>query len=187
MSLNWALSIDALTATLKVETVLATCNHATFKVERESHMLLEKEQVELIALQFMTKLKTESINAMVDVAANGMSILAAAEKQGVSHQSLSKNLVKLNQLQNKIVTTASQLSSAYVLDQNASALYFSNADFDKVKLTLTHFCEALGGNVKHGYLGDGVQLFLDGKVLNLFRNPDESFESPWSFDMQEAE
>lgn len=150
-------------------------------------MLLQENQVKLIASQFMSKLKSESIDAMVDVASKGMSVLGAAERHGISHQALSKNLVKLNLLQSKIVTTASKLSSAYVLNENAHALHFSNADFDTAKATLIQFCDALGGKIEYSYLGDGVKLYLDGQVLSLFRNPDESFESSWGFDKYEAE
>jgi len=74
-------------------------------------MFMKEDRVRLVASQFMPKLKKESVDAMVDVASNGLSVLASATKQGLSHQALSKNLVKLEQLQHKIVNTASKLSS----------------------------------------------------------------------------
>lgn len=80
-------------------------------------MFMNENRVRLVASQFMPKLKRESVDAMVDVASNGLSVLASATKQGTSHQALSKNLVKLEQLQNKIVTTASKLSGLMYLSK----------------------------------------------------------------------
>ncbi|MGO2391896.1 MAG: hypothetical protein ACTH69_07405 [Halomonas sp.] len=150
-------------------------------------MFMNEDRVRLVASQFMPKLKQESVDAMIDVASNGMSVLASAKRKGISHQALSKNLVKLEQLQNKIVATASKLSSAYVLEQNAHALHASEAGFDTAKFTLIQFSEALGGTVEDGYLDDGVKLYIEGQVLCVFRNPDETFDSEWGFDINEAE
>ncbi|ELA6986473.1 TPA: hypothetical protein NJ084_004681 [Vibrio parahaemolyticus] len=150
-------------------------------------MFMTEDRVRLVASQFMPKLKKESVDAMVDVASNGLSVLASATKQGLSHQALSKNLVKLEQLQHKIVNTASKLSSAYVLEQNAHALNASETNFDTAKAMLIQFNEVLGGTTEDGYLGDGVKLNIEGKVLCLFRNPDDTFESEWGFDVNEAE
>lgn len=150
-------------------------------------MFMSEDSVRLVASQFMPKLKRESVDAMVDVASNGLSVLGSATKQGISHQALSKNLIKLEQLQNKIVTTASKLSSAYILEQNAHALHASEADFGVAKAMITQFGEALGGKTEGGYLGDGVKLYIEGQVLCLFRNPDETFEREWDFDVSEAE
>lgn len=150
-------------------------------------MFMNEERVRLVASQFMPKLKEESVDAMVDVASNGLSVLASARKRDLSHQSLSKNLVKLEQLQHKIVNTASQLSSAYVLEQNAHALYANETDFATAKTVLIQFSELLGGTSENGYLGDGVKLYIEGQVLCLFRNPDNTFESEWGFDVNEAE
>lgn len=150
-------------------------------------MFMSEGRVRLVASQFMPKIKEESVNAMVDVAANGLSVLASAKKQGISHQALSKNLVKLEQLQHRIVTTACKLSSAYVLEQNAHALHGSATCFSKAKTILVQFNEALGGTHEDGYLGDGAKLYIEGQVLCLFRNPDENFEREWSFDVNDAE
>lgn len=52
---------------------------------------------------------------------------------------------------------------------------------------LIQFSEALGGTSENGYLGDGVKLYIEGQVLCVFRNPDETFEREWAFDVNEAE
>ncbi|EIY4754909.1 hypothetical protein MM181_003520 [Vibrio cholerae] len=67
-------------------------------------MYLSEEQVKAIASELMPKLKAESITAMVDVVCNGLSVLGAAQRNGVTHQSLAKNVTKLKELQAKIET-----------------------------------------------------------------------------------
>ena len=66
-------------------------------------------------------------------------------------------------------------------------MHASETDFVKAKAMLIKFSEALGGTSENGYLGDGVKLYIEGQVLCVFRNPDETFESEWAFDVNEAE
>jgi len=149
-------------------------------------MLLREERVRFITEKFMPRLKCESVEAMVDVASNGMSMLAAANRRGISHQSLSKNLLKLKQLEDRIASTAAILSSFYLLKQNAETLYNAEVKFEQAKSVLTEFCKALGGKVEESRLVNGFNLYLDDQVLEVFLNPDESFDSEWSFDELET-
>ncbi|MGL6528355.1 hypothetical protein ACSZM9_04315 [Aeromonas hydrophila] len=65
-------------------------------------MQLNEDQLRELAENFMPRVKAESINAMVDALCHNLSVLAAAQKNGVSHQSLAKNLAKLKILENKV-------------------------------------------------------------------------------------
>ena len=148
-------------------------------------MLLSEERVRFIAEKFMPRLKSESLEAMVDVVSNGMSVLAAADRRGITHQSLSKNLLKFKQLEDNIASAAYKLSGSYLLSKNAEALYHSEVEFEESKLVLTEFCKALGGTVEESVSEDGINLHLDGQVLEVYLNPSDSFEYKWAFDMNE--
>lgn len=65
-------------------------------------MNINKNTVENVAEDFMQKVKPESLEAMIDVLCNGSSVLSAAQKFGVSHQSLAKNINRFHDLTDKL-------------------------------------------------------------------------------------
>ncbi|WIH25870.1 hypothetical protein [Photobacterium damselae] len=58
-------------------------------------------QVHLIVDKFMPKVSSNSVLAMIDVLHHGHSILKAATNNGVTHQSLTKNINRFLELNNK--------------------------------------------------------------------------------------
>lgn len=58
-------------------------------------------QVHLIIDKFMPKVSSSSVSAMIDVLSHGHSILKAATNHGVTHQSLTKNINRFLELNNK--------------------------------------------------------------------------------------
>lgn len=149
-------------------------------------MFLSEEQVRYFTAEFMPKLKAESISAIIDVACNGFSILASAQKYKLSHQSLSKNLSKLKVIQCKIAEATSLLPKPYLLKENAHALLLSETSFRDAKRILIEFCETFGGRYEVRNLNKGINLYLDGTVTCVFLNPDKSYEREWSFDQNET-
>ena len=133
-------------------------------------MFLSEEQVKYFTAEFMPRLKAESISAMIDVACNGFSILASAQKHKLTHQSLSKNLSKLKEIQCKIANATNLLPKSYLLNENAHALLLAETSFGDAKRLLIEICEKLGGKFETGYLGEGIKLYLDGAVTPLCQN-----------------
>lgn len=148
-------------------------------------MFFDEEQVRYLTNQFMPRLKEGSIMAMIDVACHGNSILSAAKKHSLTHQSLSKNLISLKELQGKIVTAKGLLPSGYLLKENASAFLMAETPFSDASSLLSSMCEKLGGTVEQGILDSEVKLYLDGSVTVIFLNPDDSYQYEWSFEYEE--
>ncbi|WP_318415817.1 hypothetical protein [Photobacterium leiognathi] len=67
-------------------------------------MYFTEAQVKAIADEFMPRVKPESVSAMIDVLCNDYNVLRAAENNGVSHQSLAKNINRLKELKLKLNT-----------------------------------------------------------------------------------
>jgi len=150
-------------------------------------MFLSEQQVSYLVSEFMPRVKTDSKSAMIDVTCDGMSILGSAQKNGVTHQSLSKNLLNLKNVQSKIRIASSLLPSSYLLKENAHALLMSDVPYLKAKSFLCELCESLGGKADEAYSPNELKLYLNGMVTCLFLNPDESFEREWSYDHNDAE
>lgn len=87
-------------------------------------MQLNEEQLRELAENFMLRVKAESINAMVDVLCHNLSVLAAAQKNGVSHQSLAKNLAKLKTLENKVNLNKKELMEMIWQSPSIRQIYF---------------------------------------------------------------
>ena len=145
-------------------------------------MFFNKSQVQYLTSQFMPRLKEDSIKAMIDVACHGDSILSAAQKYSLTHQSLSKNLISLKELQNKIVTAKGLLPSDYLLKENAHAFLMAEIPFSDARELLVKMCEKLGGRVETSNKDNKVKLYLEDSVTTIFLNPDDSFEYEWSYD-----
>ena len=65
-------------------------------------LLLTENQVRKIVTGFMPRVTEASLNAMVDVLVNGFTQTGAARVHGVTHQSLSKNLIRFKEIVRKI-------------------------------------------------------------------------------------
>jgi len=133
----------------------------------------------------MPRLKEKSIAAMIDVACHGHSILSAAQKYSLTHQSLSKNLISLKELQIKIVTAKGLLPSGYLLKENAHAFLMAETSFLDATGLLVKMCEKLGGRVERDNTGTEVKLYVGDSITVIFLNPDESYEHEWSYDHAE--
>ena len=149
-----------------------------------SNMFLSEAQVDYLVEGFMPRVREESVSAMKEVACHGLSIISSAQKHQITHQSLSKNLSKLKELQAKIAESGNIFPSRYLLEQIAVALHAAPTPFRDAKHVLATFCKNNGGEVELGYLGEGIKLYLDNTVTCLFENPDD-FEDEWSFDQHE--
>jgi hypothetical protein len=130
----------------------------------------------------MPRLKEESITAMIDVACNGLSILASAQKHKLTHQSLSKNLINLKELKSKIMNASDLLPSSYLLKENAHALLMSEVPFYESAKILCNICEKLGGTVEQHKQHSEIQLHLNGTLTTIYLNPDKTYEREWSYD-----
>lgn len=148
-------------------------------------MFFNKKQVNFLASEFMPRLKEESISAMIDVACNGMSIIASAQKYDITHQSLSKNLLKLKELHKKIAYASSLFPSSYLLRENAHALLMVDESFVNAKRFLVELCVKLGGKVETMSSSTEVKLYLGETVTCIFLNPDASYEREWSYDQND--
>lgn len=149
-------------------------------------MFLSEVQVNYLAEGFMPRVKEESLSAMKDVACNGLSILASAQKHKITHQSLSKNLSRLKELQSKIAGAGNLLPNPFLLQQIAGALLMADTSFVKAKSVLVEFCKKHGGRVEPGYEGRGVKLYLGSTVTCVFENPNENYNYEWDFDQHDA-
>ena len=150
-------------------------------------MFLSEVQVNDLVEGFMPRVKEESISAMKDVACHGSSILASAQKHKITHQSLSKNLSRLKELQSKIAGAGSLLPSPFLLKEIAGALRMADISFVEAKSALVIFCEKHGGRTEQGYLGRGVRLYLDNTITCVFENPNNDYEHQWDFDQNDSE
>ena len=148
-------------------------------------MFLSEQQVNYLVSEFMPRVKDNSISAMIDVACHGMSIIASAQKYDVTHQSLSKNLLKLKGIQKKIRIASDLLSSSYLLKENAHALLMADVPFQTAEHILNELCRSLGGTVDTADSKE-VKFYLEGTVTCIFLNPDESYEREWSYDHSEV-
>ena len=144
-------------------------------------MFLNENQVRYLTGQFMPRLKEESITAMIDVACNGFSILASAQKHKITHQSLSKNLINLKELQNKIINT-DLFPSSYLLKENARALLMAEVSFSESVKILQDICNSLGGKTEYNRETGEVKFYLNGTLTTIFLNPNKSYEREWSYD-----
>ena len=144
-------------------------------------MFFNEDQVRYLTSQFMPRLKEGSITAMIDVACHGHSILSAAQKYSLTHQSLSKNLISLKELQGKIVTAKGLLPSGYLLKENAHAFLMAEMAFTDAKELLINMCEKLGGRVENGNKDSEVNFYLKDSVTVIFLNPDDSYQYEWSY------
>lgn len=150
-------------------------------------MFLSEQQVKYLTTTFMPKLREKSVSAMIDVACNGMSILGSAGNNKVTHQSLSKNLLQLKKLQNKIAGASDKLPNSYLLEENARALLMAKTSFIEAKRLLIDLCRNLGGNDKPGNLSiEEVKLYLGGSVTCIYRNPDSGYQYEWGFGHNDA-
>lgn len=147
-------------------------------------MFLNETHVRRITKQFMPRVKSNSINAMVDVASHGLSILASAQKHGVTHQSLSKNLINFQKLQAKInaAKTTSTFTNSYLLEAYIHALIMDEVAYSKAIKYLDTMCKSLGGNMRVIDDNQEIILCLDNTLTSVFRNP-VSFEREWSFNL----
>jgi hypothetical protein len=145
-------------------------------------MFFDEEQVRYLTSQFMPRLKEDSIAAMIDVACHGHSILSAAQKYSLTHQSLSKNIISLKELQDKIVTAKGLLPSGYLLKENAHAFLMAETSFSDAKELLAEMCKKLGGRVENGNVDSEVKFCLKDSVTVIFLNPDDTYEYEWSYD-----
>lgn len=99
--LGCGLSI-ALPATIRVANRGCLGYAAATKVAVGCKMKLTEMQINDIAKEFMPRIREESVVAMVHVVCEGKTVLRAAQDNNVTHQSLLKNLKKLEQLEGKI-------------------------------------------------------------------------------------
>jgi len=148
-------------------------------------MFLSEQQVTHLVSEFMPRIRKSSIPALIDVACNGMSILASSQKYGITHQSLSKNLLKLKETQRKIKEVPGLLPASYLFNENAHALHMSNAPYEQSKEILSEFCTALGGKVNI-INSEKVNFYLENTVTCIFLNPDESYDREWHYDHNEV-
>lgn len=156
------------------------------KLKLEVAMFLSEKQVNYLASEFMPRLKEESIVAMIDVACNGMSIIASSQKYGITHQSLSKNLQKLKELQKKIDFASNLFSSSYLLEKQAEALLMNDKSFADAKDFLVQLCKNLDGRVETNNSLTEVKLYQGKTVTCIFLNP-ENHDQEWSFDHNDVE
>ena len=152
----------------------------------EGVMFFSEEQVRYLTNQFMPRLKEDSITAMIDVASHGHSILSAAQRHSVTHQSLSKNLISLKSLQDKIVNAKSLLPAGYLFKENTHAYLIAGLSFSETKELLTIMCQKLGGRVENDKDNE-VKFYLEGYVTVIFLNPDDTYEYEWSYEHGESE
>jgi len=145
-------------------------------------MFFDEAQVQYLTSQFMPRLKENSIKAMIDVACHGYSILSIAQKYSLTHQSLSKNLITLKELQHKIVTAKSLLPSGYLLKENTHAFLMAELPFSDAVELLANMCKKLGGKVEIGNKDREVKLILEDSLTVIFLNPDDTYEHEWSYD-----
>jgi len=150
-------------------------------------MFLSEQQVNYLVSEFMPRVKGDSKSAMIDVAYDGMSILGSAQKYGITHQSLSKNLLKLKNIQKKIRMASDLLPSSYLLKENAHALLMADVPFLKAKKLLSELCESLSGKVDTADSLNEIKFYLNGTVTCIFLNPDKSFEREWSYNHNDAD
>ncbi len=149
-------------------------------------MFLNENQVRYLTSQFMPRLKEESIKAMIDVACNGLSILASAQKHKLTHQSLSKNLINLKRLQDKISTAARELfPSGYLLGEVAGALLIAEVSFSESLKTLTGICNSLGGRVEYNERTGEVKFYLENTLTVIYLNPNKTYEYEWAYIQQD--
>jgi len=151
-------------------------------------MFFSEQQVNYLVSEFMPRVRIESRAAMVNVACDGMSILASAQKYSVTHQSLSKNLLKLNDIRKKIKLASDLLEknvdflpNSYLLKEIAHALLMADESYSETKKQLSELCLSLGGEIKKAESVNGVNLYLDGTVTCIFKQ-DETYERAWSYD-----
>lgn len=144
-------------------------------------MFFNEDQVRYLTTQFMPRLKEESISAMIDVACHGHSILSSAKKHSLTHQSLSKNLISLKELQNKILNAKGLMPSGYLLKENASTFLMAEMSFADAKKILIDICEKLDGRVEFGTEDSEVKFYLRDSVTVIYLNPDDSYEYEWSY------
>ena len=145
-------------------------------------MFFNEVQVRYLTSQFMPRLKEKSIAAMVDVACHGHSILGAAQKYSLTHQSLSKNLISLKELQVKILNAKGLMPSGYLLKENAHAFLMAEMSFTDAKQLLGDMCKKLGGRVDIGTEDSEVKFYLGDSVTVIFLNPDDSYQYEWSYE-----
>jgi hypothetical protein len=169
-------------AAFRVAIVLLCATMQLLKLYLVVGMFLNEEQVRYLTSQFMPRLKESSVSAMISVVCHGFSILASAEKYGLTHQSLSKNLINLKELQSKIVNAQGLLSSSYLLKENVHALFMAEMSFSDTTKLSHKMCEKLGGRVESDSLGKEIKLYLDETLTTIYLNPDESYESEWGYD-----
>ena len=150
-------------------------------------MFFSEEQVRYLTNQFMPRLKEDSITAMIDVASHGHSILSAAQKHSLTHQSLSKNLISLKSLQDKIVNAKGLLPVGYLFKENTHAYLMAGLSFSETKELLVTMCQKLGGRVENDNIGNEVKFYLEGYVTVIFLNPDDTYEYEWSYEHGESE
>lgn len=143
-------------------------------------MFLTEKQVRYLTSNFMPRLRNESIAAMIDVACNGFSILASAQKHKLTHQSLSKNLINLKELQGKIMNAKNLLPSSYLLKENAHALLMAEVSFSESEKILSSMCEKLGGKVELDREKNEYRFYLNENLIIIYLNP-TGYEREWSY------
>ena len=133
----------------------------------------------------MPRVKEDSVLAIIDVACNGFGVLETAKKHGITHQSLSKNLISLKELQSKIVSAEGLLPSSHLLREYAHALLMENTPFKEASVLLETMCKALGG--EHKAINDDKEIvFTFGESFtSIYLNPSEDYEREWSYDHSE--
>ncbi|ELA7318144.1 hypothetical protein ACS6BV_004711 [Vibrio alginolyticus] len=67
-------------------------------------MSISEEELRSIVRNFMVKVKPETVSAMVEVICQNSSVLSAANKYGLTHQSLAKNINRFENIQFKLNT-----------------------------------------------------------------------------------
>ena len=151
-------------------------------------MFFNENQVRYLTSQFMPRLKEDAVKAIIDVACHGHSILASAQKYGLTHQSLSKNLINLKNLQNKIsIASRELLPNGYLLGEVARALLIAEESFSESVKILQDICNSLGGKTEYNRETGEVKLYLNGTLTTIFLNPNKSYEREWSYDYCDLE
>jgi hypothetical protein len=144
-------------------------------------MFFNENQVRYLTSQFMPRLKEDPVKAMIDVACHGHSILGSAQKYGITHQSLSKNLINLKGLQDKIFTARGLFPSGYLLGENAHALLIAEVSFSESVKILQDMCHSLGGKVEYNEQTDEVKFYLEKILTILYLNPNKTYEYDWTY------
>jgi len=156
-------------------------------------MFFSEQQVNYLVSEFMPRVRSESRSAMIDVACDGMSILASAQKYGITHQSLSKNLLKLNDVRKKIEIASDLfeenidlLPKSYLLKEIAHALWMADEPYIETKNFLSELCLSLGGEIKKAESVNGINFYLDGTETFIFKQ-DENYEREWYYDHNDTD